>query len=793
MYVFTFLSYKNNEVDMYSINLSVRALAEYAFRSGHLDNTYMSNSRAMDGIEIHKRLQEMEDSGYKKEYHLKKEVEYKDMVFILEGRADGIYQEEGLFFVDEIKSTFLNEEEIREDNITHWCQAYIYAYIYASMNSLDSMGIRLRYCNVETFKTVEFVKTMNFVELEKNLFDALEKYHYWARAVLDWKVLRKSSIKDIEFPHKGYRKGQREMSVAVYQSIKDRKNIFIQAPTGIGKTISTLYPAIKYMGFKNLDKIYYMTAKSTTKEIAFNTVKDLVERGLKLKTVIITAKGKICFMDECNCDKDYCPYAYGYFNKINEALKYSFEEYDMFSREVIEEISEKFQVCPFEFTLDLSLVSDLTICDYNYFYDPRAALKRGFGEENKSTVVLIDEAHNLSDRARSMYSAELYKNDFLEVSRPLKNRFKKDYNAMRKVNKAMLEIMNTLDGDSFSVIEEPDRLLGSLRNMNRTLDEWLKRNKKNENYSKVLELFFQSSSFLKMSELYCGDFNYYAGKEDGFKIKLFCKNPSNILREINEKVRSVVFFSATLLPLRYYSNILGGAEDDNVIRFESPFNHNNMDLILNSGISMKYNDRKKNTERVCLLINKYINVRKGNYIIFFPSYTYMNEINDIYSQYYDMDNITVQKPNMSEPEYGELISGFYNDDERVVFSVIGGVLSEGIDLIEDFLIGVMILGVGLPRINFESDLVMEYFRERYNTGFEFSYMYPGFNKVLQASGRVIRTEKDVGTVLLVDDRYSEQRYRKLFPDSWSNYKKVNNLSELENELIEFWREKKDER
>ncbi|SHJ52722.1 Rad3-related DNA helicase [Dethiosulfatibacter aminovorans DSM 17477] len=778
---------------MHSINLSVRALAEYAFRSGHLDNTYMSNSRAMEGVEIHKRLQDMEGAAYEKEYFLKKEIEYEGMTYILEGRADGIYRDDNLHFVDEIKSTFLEEEDIRDDNITHWCQAFMYAYMYASMKKLDSMGIRLRYCNVETFKTVEFIKIMDFQELEKNLFEALEKYHYWARTVLDWKLERKTSIKGLDFPHEGYRKGQREMSVSVYQSIKDRKNIFIQAPTGIGKTISTLYPAIKYMGYKSLDKIYYMTAKSTTKEIAFNTIKDLSDKGLKLKTVIITAKEKICFMEECNCDKDYCPYAYGYFDKINEALKYSFEEYDMFSREAIEEISEEFQVCPFEFTLDLSLVGDLTICDYNYFYDPRAALKRGFGEENKGTVVLIDEAHNLSDRARSMYSAELFKKDFLEVSRPLKERFKKDYNAIRKVNKAILDIMHTVEEGGFSVIEEPDRLLGSLRNMNRTLDEWLKRNKKNENYSKVLELFFQSSAFLKMSELFCDDFDYYAGYEDGFKVKLFCKNPSNILREINEKVRSVVFFSATLIPLKYYSNILGGTDKDNVIRFESPFDNDNLDLILNSGISMKYRDRGKNAERVCLLINKYINVKKGNYIIFFPSYSYLKEIHDLYSQYYDMDNITVQKPNMSEAEYGELISGFYEDDERIVFSVIGGVLSEGIDLVEDFLIGVMILGVGLPRINFESDLVMEYYRERYNTGFEFSYMYPGFNKVLQASGRVIRTEKDAGTVLLVDDRYSEQRYRNLFPDSWNNYKMVNNLSELESELTEFWRERKDER
>ncbi len=778
---------------MYSINLSVRALAEYAFKSGHLDNTYMSNSRAMDGIEIHKRLQDMEDLGYEKEYFLKKEVEYKDMLFVLEGRADGIYREEKLFFVDEIKSTFLNEEDIREDNATHWCQAYIYAYIYASLNNLDAMGIRLRYCNVETFKTVEFVKTMDFEQLEKQLFKALEKYHYWARTIMEWKVLRKNSIKELDFPYKSYRQGQREMSVSVYESIKDRKNIFVQAPTGIGKTISTLYPAIKYMGHKTLDMIYYMTAKSTTKEVALSTVRDLSKRGMKLKTVVITAKEKICFMDECNCDKDYCPYANGYFDRINEALKYSFDEYDIYSRETIEEISKKFKVCPFEFTLDLSLASDLTICDYNYFYDPRASLKRGFGEENKSTVVLIDEAHNLPDRARNMYSAELFKNDFLEISRPLKKRFKKDYNAMRKVNKAMLEVKHSVEETGFSVIEEPDMLLNALRNMNRTLDEWLKRNKKNENYSSVLDLFFQSSSFLKMSELYCGDFDYYAGDEDGFKVKLFCKNPSNVLREINETVRSVVFFSATLIPLKYYSSILGGKDDDNVIRFNSPFDSKSLDLILNRGISMKYREREKNAEKICLLINRYINVKKGNYIIFFPSYTHMREISDLYSQYFDMDNITVQKPNMTEDEYGKLISGFYKSDKRVVFSVIGGVLSEGIDLVEEFLIGVMILGVGLPRINFESDLVMEYYRERYNTGFEFSYMYPGFNKVLQASGRVIRTERDTGTVLLVDDRYTEYRYRKLFPDSWKQYKMINNLSELENELVEFWREKIDER
>lgn len=773
---------------MYKINLSVRKLVEYVYRSGDLDNTYMSNIRAMEGIDIHKKLQEKEEDGYNKEYYLKYQLEYNDILLAIEGRADGIYTDENIVYIDEIKSTYKNIGEIDDENITHWAQAYMYGYMYCKLNNIEQIGIRLRYCNVENYQTKEFKRIFLLNDLQLIIFEIIERYSNWAKLTVRWQDIRKKSIKSMEFPFDKYRKGQREMAVAVFQTIKEGKNIFIQAPTGIGKTISTIFPTIKYLGNKKLDKIYYLTAKSSTKEIALENIKQLCMKGLKIKTVVITAKEKICFKEECICDKENCQYANKYFDKINNVLYESFKNYDIFSREIIENIARKYEVCPFELTLDLSLISDFTICDYNYFYDPRVSLKREFSEENNETVVLIDEAHNLTDRAREMYSAELLKSEFLDLSRPLKGNFDKEYKAIRNVNAALLELANKNGDNQNIVIDEPEKVLMNLKKMNTILDKWLSKNKKNENYKNILDLFFKSLSFLRISELYNEDFCYYTDMKGDFKIKIYCMDPSNILKSINKKIKSAVFFSATLIPLRYYKNILGGVDEDNIIKFESPFDKEKFDLIINSEISMKYVDRDKNIDSICLLIYNFINIRKGNYLIFFPSYKFMKDVYETYCQYYNVNSIYVQRQNMTEGEQNEFLNLFNLKNEITAFVVLGGTFSEGIDLIEDKLIGAVILGAGVPQINFQRDLIMKRYNNKYKTGYEFAYMFPGFSKVLQASGRVIRTENDKGTVLLVDNRFLEERYKILFPDSWDYYIEIKNSLELEIELTKFWEE-----
>ncbi|PKM70535.1 MAG: ATP-dependent helicase, partial [Firmicutes bacterium HGW-Firmicutes-18] len=477
---------------MDKISISVRKIVEYAYRSGHLDITYRSTTRALEGIDVHKKLQGLEGQGYEKEYYLSFIVPYKEIQFEITGRADGVFTLDGLHYIDEIKSTTLSPEDIGDGGMVHWGQAYLYAYMFLCLNDFDEMGIRLRYYNVETKETTVLTQTKGKIELEQIAVEILDKYHDWARLLIQSDLLFVDSAKVLDFPYSTYRKGQRKMAVSVYETIKKKKRIFLQAPTGIGKTISTLYPALKLMGQDEVEKIYYLTARSSAKEVAFDTMRIITDKGVRVKSVLITAKEKICFMEECQCHKDYCQYAENYFDKINGALFDAIQNYDLFSRDIIENIARKHQVCPFELTLEISLYSDVTICDYNYFYDPRVSLRRGFGEESVKTVVLVDEAHNLPDRAREMYSADLVRSEFLEVSRPLKDSWKKVYKSIRGINKILLELSKEVDTDGTTVIELPESLPHKLRTMTNVLDEWLGKNKGNKHHKEVLDLYFRA-------------------------------------------------------------------------------------------------------------------------------------------------------------------------------------------------------------------------------------------------------------------------------------------------------------
>lgn len=771
---------------MEKAKISVRQLVEFVYRSGDLDASYRSNTRAVEGTKAHKILQSEMGKDYSSEVFLKHEFEYKDIIFILEGRADGIIIADDEVIIDEIKSTYTELEKIDENySDTHWAQAKCYGYIYCFQNKLDQIAIQLRYYNLKDNKTKSIIKEYTFDDLTKFFEGLIDKYLIWAKLSTSWRVTRNESIKGLEFPFGRYRKGQREFAVAVYNTIANKKRLFVQAPTGVGKTISTLYPAIKSMSTKRNSKIYYLTAKSSTKQVAFDTVKIMEDKGLQLKTTILTAKEKICFKEECDCNPDYCRYAKGYFNRANEALIEALKG-NLFDREYIEKISKKYNVCPFEFSLELSLMSDITICDYNYFFDPRVALKREF---TKNNIILIDEAHNLVDRTRNMYSTELWKEDFLKVAKSIKNDDKKLYKLFKKINSDLLELKKSIvDNEKYKILEdEPSNMLNNLRKILTLGDEWLTKNSDHKDYNTILDLYFQVLSFIRLSEIVDDNFCYYLEKDNNkFRIKIYCINPSDILLEITKNIGSVIYFSATLTPLKYFRYILGGEKEDYILKLESPFDKDNLNISIVNNLSMKYQAREVNIGALCKCINSTIVKNKGNYIKFFPSYKYMQKVYDEYCETFEFDNIILQHPNMLEDEFNDLINKFHNNNGITLFAVIGGAFSEGIDLTHDKLIGVSIIGTGIPMVCFERNLIKDLFDNKYNMGFEFAYMYPGFNKVLQAAGRVIRTEIDAGVVVLIDSRFNQNRYKKLFPSHWNKLNIANTLNELEDIQNQFW-------
>ncbi len=776
---------------MDNIKLSVRELVEFVYKSGDINVKNLSSERALEGIKAHKKLQSLMGDNYEKEYFLKRDFIVNNIQFIIEGRADGIINDHDEIIIDEIKSTYTNLDFIENNfNEAHIAQAKCYAYIYCLDNQLNNISVQLRYYNLDSNKTKTILYKYELNELELFFYDLLNSYIEWAQTVINLKKERENSINQLQFPFDEYRKGQRDFSVAVFSTIKEGKKLFSQAPTGVGKTVSVLFPAIKSMNYKNNTKIYYLTAKSSTKTIAFNTIKMMISKGLKLRTTVITAKDKICFMDETNCDPEYCPYAKGYYDRLNVPLKNAIKENCLFDRDYIEDVSKKNNLCPFEFSLDLSYMSDAVICDYNYYFDPRVALQRDDVFKNSNDILLIDEAHNLEDRTRDMYSPELVKEEFYSLYKMMREINKKISTTLFNINKKFIEIKKELNEEAVILENEPSDLIASLRKFATLAEEFIN-DKKNENIpDELIDIYFKSTFFIKISEIADSNFCYYVDFiSNKTKIKIFLIDPSSVLKEILKNAWSSIFFSATLTPLKYFRYILGGDEDDYILKINSPFDDENLKLMITTDISMKYTDREANIEAACSYINNVLSEKKGNYMVFFPSYSFMRKTMEIYEGLYDTSNIILQNQGLNEEEQSEIVEKFKTESGVVLFTVVGGVFSEGIDLPLEKLIGAVIIGTGIPQISFERNIIKSFFDEKFNSGYDFAYKYPGFNKILQSAGRVIRTEKDRGIVLMIDSRLCQMTYLKLFPDHWKHHKKVINVNNLVKEIRSFWNEK----
>lgn len=770
------------------IKVSVRNLVESVLRTGDIDNSFMSMSRALEGTKAHQKVQKSYGHEYKPEYTLKYEIPYGDFIIQLEGRADGIFIYPQSVIIDEIKSTTKDLKDIKEDyNELHWAQAKAYGYMYGKDNGLLEIDVQLTYFHIETEELKIFKRKYTLEELEDFLLFMVGKYIEWAKITFDWSETMDRSIEGLEFPFRNYRKGQRELAVATYKTIKEGKKLYAQAPTGIGKTMSTLFPAIKYIGEERDAKIFYLTAKTITREAPMASVGILNEQGLRAKTLAITAKDKICLNDEVKCNPRDCKYAKGHYDRVNDAIMDMFENEDLVARDKVIEYAEKHSVCPFEFTLDFSLWADIVICDYNYVFDPQVYLKRFFENPYGNYVFLIDEAHNLVDRSREMYSAEINKGSFLELRSIFKEKYPPIYKAFNKVNSLINKIKIDLkvDGEYYQR-EEIGELYYPIKRIITGLEPWLIEEKGHENYERVLELYFRLLTFNKIADFYDSHYVTYIKEEYGdIVIKLYCVNSSDLLKEALQRGRGSIFFSATLAPLDYYMDLLGGSKGDYNIRLQSPFPKENLCLLMGNQISTRYKHRERTYMDVVRYIEAFVTSKKGNYFVFFPSYKYMESIYELFTDRNRGLNIIIQNNTMNEKEREDFLNVFQGD-EVVAFAVMGGIFSEGIDLIGDRLIGAVIVGVGMPQICFERNIIKDNFSFHMGEGFEYAYTYPGINKVFQAAGRVIRSPEDKGAVLLIDDRYGTGKYKSLFPREWSRYYNIRNERTMKEVLEGFW-------
>lgn len=774
------------------IRISVRNLVEFILRSGDLDSKRgVQDKEAMQkGSRLHRKIQKQMGSNYRAEVSLKYDMEYEDLILRVEGRADGIFTENEKICIDEIKGIYRNVESLESAVPVHRAQAMCYAWITAVQEDQKEIGIQLTYANLDTEEIRRFRETLTREYLEKWYRDLMDQYHKWVSFRLSWKEKRDASMRNLEFPFP-YRKGQREMVTGVYHAVSNKKQIFVQAPTGVGKTMSSLFPAVRAVGEGKGEMIFYLTAKTITRTVAQDAFEILRQRGLLFQTVTITAKEKLCCCEKPECMPEKCPYAKGHFDRVNEAVYDLWTSEQSFSRDKILAQAEKFKVCPFEMCLDLSLWVDGVICDYNYVFDPNVHLKRFFGENvSGEYIFLIDEAHNLVERGREMYSASLAREDIMEVRRLVKDCSPKLYRALGRTAKQLLELKK--ESNPCLVMENTGTLPLVLLQVQGEMDRLLEESPSQEIVDGILELYFDIRDFLNISELLDENYVIYASEgEDGkFRIRLYCVNPAANLQECLNKGSSAVFFSATLIPMKYYRSLLSTREDNYGIYVRSPFEQKNRCILICADVSSRYTRRGyEEYRKIAEYIARMAWQKKGNYMVFFPSYRLMEDVYQVYEEEFAVDWIRCicQTASMNEREREEFLEEFQEQKKETLlgFCIMGGIFSEGIDLMGDRLIGAAVVGTGLPQVNLERELLKQYYDKKGECGFDHAYRYPGMNKVLQAAGRVIRTKEDVGTILLMDERFLNPDYRMLFPAEWEDAA-VCRLGNVDHHLKQFW-------
>ncbi|WP_029674760.1 ATP-dependent DNA helicase [Butyrivibrio sp. VCB2006] len=816
-----------------TISISVRGLVEFILRSGNIDNRiHQAPTDAMqEGGRIHRMIQKSMGPDYHAEVPLAYVHHTDNYDLLIEGRADGIldkyiddenaYDAQESFIekpkpaplIDEIKGTYRDLKKMKEPVDVHLAQAKCYAAMYCKDRHCPNINVRMSYCNIDSEDMKYFDYSFTYEEITKWFDDLVQMYLKWSDFEFEWGRIRTTSIKAVQFPFP-YRDGQKDLAAAVYRTIIHGKKLFLEAPTGTGKTITTVFPTVKAIGEGKISKLFYLTAKTITRTVAeeaFSTLR--TAQNLRFKTVTITARDKICFLDEekRNCNPEACPYANGHFDRINDAIYDLLTNEDSFDREKIIEYATKHQVCPFEMSLDMSLWADGVICDYNYVFDPFVYLRRFFAEgKKKDYVFLVDETHNLLDRGRDMYSAVIRKESFLELKSSIKEFHPSIAGHLDKCNKAMLELKRECDG--CSVLTSIDKVINPLNRLSGIISEYLEDHNEGPCRDEILEFYFEVSRFLTIYDLVDDHYVIYSEfAEDGsFLLRLSCADPSRNLAQCMERGRSSILFSATLLPIQYYKKLLGGTEEDYEIYAKSIFDPAKLGVYLGVDVTSKYSERGETMYyNIASYIDSVVGARNGNYLIFFPSHQFLEEVLYIYEEeFLDEENteLLVQRDFMSEEAREAFLDRFsvgnnmdlsevihmdleIVEDKNVLgFCVMGGIFSEGIDLKYDSLIGVIVVGTGIPMVCNEREILRQYFEKAGYDGFDYAYRYPGMNKVLQAAGRVIRTEEDKGVVTLLDNRFTLSSYKSLFPREWKGYKNVTTKT-VKNEISQFWADK----
>lgn len=828
-----------------TIRVGARQIVEFLYRTGGLSPVTYHQLSPQAGTRTHQAFYRKISENYRRydpatEITLSTRYDGGDLQLWIRGRADLIMfynddpsivsfdhleEEPESDFVMEVKTVSASIASInQEGEDIHWAQCLLYTAMFYGLGQNDSpikvktpsepIFFALAYVSQETLETLIIIRTITLGDLETWFVDCCERYLSWAQIQNQFRKQRDESIKAMGFPFTSIRDGQRDLMKAVLQALRQRTPLLAEAPTGIGKTIATLYPALKSLSGSKDEHIFYLTAKTSTRQVAEQALNALYENGLTARSITLTAKEQICVAPQYFCDKRICPYAVNYFDNLPGAM-YDLLPHMKLNKDILQETARKHKVCPHELQLDISIYCDVIIGDYNHAFDPRVQLERFFGESGDSQILLVDEAHNLVDRAREMYSLTLELKTFTDLLEAVP----KKPNRLSEALKDIIGYMNKLSAevdegrDGFSAVEEeyslgpediasaPDfrairlktpalrrMLTAFLIQAGLLLDEindlLLRR--------QLIEAMASCSFALRIQDEFWDD-SYvvcFRRADKQAAIRYLCLDVSDKLVESYRNKHGAIFFSATMRPLEYFRrNLCGTHSNDRPITMElaSPHPPEHLQVLIHSGIKTTYKERKNSQNALAQAIALTAILRGGHQLCFFPSFAYMKQLLGPLKkmlQNREVELIVQTRP-MPEAERHAFLDRFRQDDGKPLLglAVLGGIFGEGIDLIGTTLETVQIISVGIPQLSPERELMKQYYDIRMESGFNYAYRYPGFNKILQAAGRLIRSEDDKGTLVLYDERLSLPEYQQLLPGHW-DAQMVTTVGELKEHLLD---------
>lgn len=797
-----------------SVELSVEELCMAQLMGGSIDSRGANrrfHEKAEDKTRIYDKLHHAFGMRYYDRVEFSNTCKLEDIYFTVTGYADGVLCKDSGYTVDEMRVGSKNKSCDISEELYHRTRLAIYSYFLCCAKHTDSVEAREVFVDPEHEKIETVESAMSIDELRQRYTAMLAPLVWRAKILHDRATVRVPSAANAKFPYKSLRDKQTEMIKECYRDIKHGNRLFCQAPTGIGKTVSTLFPSIKCVGEGIADKIFYLTSKQSIRREAFSAMEKMNGVGVGLRTCVISSRESACKNATAklrggrlssSCTPELCPYAEGYYDRASFAIAEIISSGDAYDFKRINDIAEKHRICPYELSLDLSELCDVIICDYNYVFSPTVYLKRYFdGERDEKYIFLVDEAHNLPNRARDMFSSRIERKTFdvllqsIEPDSPLAAAALSVINEFNVLG-VICDSESKLSDDGvrvgYSVGRElPEKLSAALSSFSKKCDSWLKRNTDHAAYLAVEDIAYKIFEYKKITERYGkGYLTFITKNSEDVSLLIYCLDPSNELSCALDRAQASILFSATLTPTDYFADILGGGKRTVSVDFESPFPSENLCVAIADGVSTRYEERERSYKKISSYIAATVSAKAGNYMVFFPSYDYMHEVKKLFTLKYPRVCVIEQTKGMTSAQKEEFIASFKDDGKlRIAFCVLGGSFSEGIDLPGNRLIGVICIGVGLPGLSSENNIIRDYYEEKNGdmSGYDYAYTYPGMNAILQAVGRVIRTESDRGIAVLIDDRYSDPKYKNMFPKEWKGAKFAGNAQHLAEIARNFWK------